>query len=81
MAPELQTLMKSAVQAPKVPIFFFQAANDYDISPSNTLSQTMRDVGKPYQMKIYPAYGASADDGIRWDTLVPLCGQTIYSVS
>jgi len=62
-APELQSLMTRAVRHSNVPIFFFQAANDYDLSPSNTLSAAMKDAGKTYELKIYPAYGKSAQEG------------------
>lgn len=62
-APELQALMTQAVRNAKAPIFFFQAANDYDLSPSQTLSEAMKDAGKPYKMMIYPPYGDSAQDG------------------
>ncbi len=62
-APQLQAAMIRAVRNSKIPIFFFQAANDYDLSPSKTLSAAMKDAGKPYEMKIYPAYGKSHDDG------------------
>jgi carboxymethylenebutenolidase len=63
LAPQLQTVMIRAVRNSKVPIFFFQAANDYDITPSNALSAAMRDTGKPYEVKIYPPYGNSQEDG------------------
>jgi carboxymethylenebutenolidase len=63
VAPELQALMKHAVMNSRVPIFFFQAANDYDTTPSNTLAAAMRDAGKTYEVKIYPAYGGSPDEG------------------
>ncbi len=62
-APQLQSLMTRAVQNSKTAIFFFQAANDYDLSPSKTLSAVMKDAGKPYEFKIYPAYGSSPGDG------------------
>ena len=62
-APQLQAAMIRAVRNSKIPIFFFQAANDYDLSPSKTLSAAMKDAGKLYEMKIYPAYGKSHDDG------------------
>ena len=35
--------MVRAVQNARVPIFFFQAENDYDLSPSLTLSAAMKD--------------------------------------
>lgn len=62
-APEVQALMKGAVRNAKAPIFFFQAANDFDLSPSRILSAAMQSAGKTYQVKIYPAYGKSAMDG------------------
>src|SRR4029077_8959340 len=62
-APALQTLMTRAVRNAKAPIFFFQAANDFDLSPSKTLSTEMDKAGKPYQLKIYPPYGDSPGDG------------------
>jgi dienelactone hydrolase len=62
-APELRSLMTRAVRNAKAPIFFFQAANDFDLSPSKTLSAEMSQVSKTYKLKIYPAYGNSAGDG------------------
>jgi carboxymethylenebutenolidase len=62
-APELQRVMTRAVRNARAPMFFFQAANDYDLAPSRTLSAAMKDAGKPYEMKIYPPYGKSPQDG------------------
>jgi hypothetical protein len=62
-APQLQTLMTEAVRNSRTAIFFFQAENDYDLSPSKTLSRVMRAAGKPYGLKIYPPYGSSTEDG------------------
>lgn len=61
-APELRSLMTRAVPNAKAPIFFFQAANDFDLSPSKTLSAEMSEVSKTYKLKIYPAYGDSPGD-------------------
>ncbi len=62
-APELQEVMTRAVQNSKAPIFFFQAENDYDLSPSRTLAAAMRAAGKISELKIYPPYGNSTQDG------------------
>ena len=62
-APDLRALMTRAVQSARAPIFFFQAENDYDLSPSRVLSSAMRDAGKAFEVKIYPRYGSSADQG------------------
>jgi dipeptidyl aminopeptidase/acylaminoacyl peptidase len=63
LAPELQAAMTSAVRNSHAPVFFFQAANDYDLSPSRALSAAMLSAGKISEMKIYPAYGRSVADG------------------
>ena len=62
-APELRELMTRAVRNSKTPIFFFQAENDYDLSPSRTLSAAMKDAGKAYETKIYPPWGNAVGDG------------------
>jgi carboxymethylenebutenolidase len=62
-APELQALMIHAVQDARAPIFFFQAENDYDLAPSRVLSASMRDAGKPFEIKIYPPFGSSPEQG------------------
>jgi len=63
LAPELQSSMIRAVRNANAPIFFFQAANDYDLSPSKTLSSVMKQVNKTYEVKIYPPYGNSPQEG------------------
>jgi dipeptidyl aminopeptidase/acylaminoacyl peptidase len=63
LAPQLQEVMRRAARNSTISIFFFQAANDYDLSPSRILAATMKAAGKPYELKIYPAYGKSQDDG------------------
>jgi hypothetical protein len=55
--------MTRAVRNAKAPIFFFQAANDFDLSPSKTLSAEMNEASKTYKLKIYPPYGDSPRDG------------------
>jgi len=62
-APKLRTLMVGAVRHSQAPIFFFQAENDYDLSPSRVLSAAMKEAGKEFQVKIYPAFGDSVSDG------------------
>jgi dienelactone hydrolase len=62
-APELQTLMKRAVRNARVPIFFFQAENDFDLTPSRVLFAEMQQAGKEAQLQIYPPYGSSKREG------------------
>lgn len=62
-APELHAVMTRAVRNSQVPIFFAQPENDYDLAPSKTLSAAMRDAGKPFELKIYPPFGNSKQEG------------------
>lgn len=62
-ASELRSLMMRSVRKSRAPIFFFQAENDYDLSPSRMLSDAMKNAGKEFQLKIYPPFGNSVQDG------------------
>lgn len=61
--PEIQAIMIEAVRNSRVPIFFFQAENDYDLAPSHVLSLEMKKAGKQFQVKIYPPFGDTAKKG------------------
>lgn len=61
--PELEDRMVRAVRNARMPIFFFQAENDFDVTPTRVLSAAMKDAGKPFEAKIYPPFGASHREG------------------
>jgi carboxymethylenebutenolidase len=60
---ELRELMTQSVRKSQAPIFFFQAENDFDLGPSRVLSAAMKDAGKVAQVKFYPPFGKSPEDG------------------
>lgn len=60
---ELRELLRSAATVARAPIFFFQAENDYDLSPSRELSSVMEQAGKKAKIQIYPKFGSSKNDG------------------
>jgi dienelactone hydrolase len=62
-APGLRDLMLRAVRNARAPIFFFQAENDYDLTPSRVLSAAMKDAGKPYEIEIFPPFGQGTREG------------------
>ena len=62
-APQLQRLMLYGVKNAKAPIFFFQAKNDYDLTPTKVLSLAMKKARKNFQAKIYPSFGKTVQDG------------------
>lgn len=62
-APLIQSLMIDAVRNLRVPIFFIQAENDFDLSPTRVLSEQMKNAGKKFDVKIYPPFGTAKIDG------------------
>jgi dienelactone hydrolase len=62
-APELRERLLRAARNARVPIFFFQAENDYDLAPTEQLSAEMARVQKPFARKIFPAFGDTKADG------------------
>ena len=61
-SPDLRARLTQAVQHSEVPIFFIQAKNDYDVSPSRDLAAAMEKSGKPHALQIFPAFGKSNQD-------------------
>ncbi len=62
-SPKLRERMTAASRNANVPIFFFQAENDFDLGPTRTLAGALSAAHKRAEMKIYPAFGSSAADG------------------
>jgi len=62
-SPTLSKRLGASVRRAQAPIFFFQAENDYTLAPTEVLGKEMHDAGKPSVVKIYPAFGSSAEDG------------------
>lgn len=61
--PELRELMLGALPHARAPFFFYQAENDFDLSPSRTLASALHAAGKTAELEIYPAFGESQADG------------------
>jgi carboxymethylenebutenolidase len=61
--PELQAALKESIVKSKGPMFFFQAENDYDLTPTKTLTLLLKNAGKPTDFKFYPPFGKTAADG------------------
>ena len=59
---DLRARMIQAVQHSQMPIFFIQAKNDYDVSPSHDLAAAMEISGKPHDLQMFPAFGKSNQD-------------------
>jgi dienelactone hydrolase len=62
-SPDIRTRLLTAVRSTSVPIFFIQAENDVDLTPSNVLSEAMKDAGKAYKLKIFPSTGGDSQSG------------------
>jgi hypothetical protein len=46
-----------------VPVFFLQADNDYDTTPTRVLSDEMRKAGKPVRVHVFPPNGTTPKEG------------------
>ena len=60
---ELRDLLVTATRESRVPFFFFQAANDFDLTPSRTLGAIVRASGPASEVKIYPPFGENHGQG------------------
>lgn len=61
--PEIRERLATAARNAQPPVFFIQAENDYDLTPSRVLAAEMQRAGKPHQLKLYPPFGSSRQDG------------------
>jgi carboxymethylenebutenolidase len=57
VAPQLRQRMLTAVRNAQMPIFFIQAKNDYDTTPSRELATAMQKAGKAHDLEIFPEFG------------------------
>jgi carboxymethylenebutenolidase len=62
-APGLRRLMTAAALRLSAPIFFLQAENDYSVRPTHELAAVMADAGKPFEARVYPAFGVTPQEG------------------
>ncbi len=62
-SPDLRARLTAAASKATIPVFFLQAENDYDLTPNRILSEEVRKAGKSMEIKTYPAFGSSAQEG------------------
>lgn len=62
-ASSLRSRLTEAARKAKMPVFFLQAENDYDLTPNRVLSEEVRKAGQPVEATVYPAFGTGPRDG------------------
>jgi carboxymethylenebutenolidase len=62
-SPDLRERLTAAASKAKIPVFFFQAENDYDLTPNRVLSEAVSKAGRSVETKTYPAFGSSEEEG------------------
>jgi carboxymethylenebutenolidase len=62
-ASSLRSRLTEAARKAKMPVFFLQAANDYNLTPNQVLSEEVRKSRQPVETKVYPAFGSGPRDG------------------
>ncbi len=60
---ELQARLRTASRNAAIPVFYIQAENDFDLSPTKELPVEAQNAGKPFKAQIYPPFGATNQDG------------------
>jgi carboxymethylenebutenolidase len=60
---DLQTALLDAAKAATIPFLFVQAENDYSLVPTQALTDAIVADGGKATRSIYPAFGATAQDG------------------
>jgi carboxymethylenebutenolidase len=60
---DIRSRLIAAARHAKMPVFLFQAKNDYELSPNRILSEAIRTSGNTVESKVYPAFGSTAQDG------------------
>ena len=63
VSPPLRERVLKAVAQTKAPVMLTHAANDYDTTPGSAIGAELDRLHKPHVLKIYPAFGKSADAG------------------
>lgn len=61
--PDLQKAMLTAGLGASIPFLFIQAENDYSLVPTEALTDAIEDGGGDATRSIYPAFGATNQDG------------------
>jgi dienelactone hydrolase len=62
-SPDIQARMESAARGARMPVYFLQAANDYNLMPNQVLSGIVSRHGVTAVSKVYPGYGQGHADG------------------
>ncbi|HMI82761.1 MAG TPA: dienelactone hydrolase family protein [Polyangiaceae bacterium] len=55
--------MTVAARRARVPVFFLQAENDFDVAPTRILSEEMKKHDLPHRAKIFPPNGTTHEEG------------------
>jgi dienelactone hydrolase len=80
VSPPLRATLRDAVAHTTVPVFLLFAANDYSVAPGKVLALDMAKLGKPHQLKIYPAVGRTANEGHNFIQLrVPMWERDVFA--
>jgi hypothetical protein len=62
-SPTLRARLLTAATRITVPTFFIHAANDYSVAPGTVMDSALAARGVRHQLRIYPALGASSEQG------------------
>lgn len=61
--PDIAAAMIAAALRVAIPVFYGQAENDFSTRPTREIAAALAGGGKPYEARIYPAFGLTAWEG------------------
>jgi dienelactone hydrolase len=61
-SPQLRSRLIEAVRNINAPVMIVHALNDYSVNSGNAVDSVRKQVHKPHLLKIYPAFGSSANE-------------------
>jgi dienelactone hydrolase len=62
-APEVAALLLDMVARARGSFLFLQAANDFDLTPSEALAARCAEIGRPHERVVFPPFGANEMEG------------------
>lgn len=62
-APTLRDRLREAARNARVPVFYFQAQNDRDLTPTQELAAEMARAGRLHVRRVYPPFGVTDTEG------------------
>ena len=66
--PKCREMILEAARNIDAPVFLIQPENDFNIAPTREIADLLSGLGRPYEARIFPAWGVNANEAHRFAT-------------